>query len=332
MTTAIEYSLFAGASYYDTRADLNRFPLPQDWGVYSRIPQDNSTGFEAVAFQSQCSNEIVISFAGTYPGNPDGALWPLIPVDIQADLALAAGILSDQLKQAADYYLQVKAANPDAVISFTGHSLGGGLASLMAVMFGESAYTFDQAPFLNSAITSTIIDPVTDSLVPRSVAIDLRAYLEGRASPDMLAPLDAFIAASDPFNSSPNPADILATRSGQVTNINTQGEFLSSWYLVPSSNRIGSQADIANIDNISGLDLHSQALLTAMLQSGDTPMSTASDHTLGQVTFKLTDLLKMIFDSNLFAYSTARSNTTNENFLERIARYGDGAQLIFHAT
>lgn len=28
MTTEIEYALFAGASYYDTRAGLNRFPLP----------------------------------------------------------------------------------------------------------------------------------------------------------------------------------------------------------------------------------------------------------------------------------------------------------------
>jgi len=310
----------AGASYISTRAEVNQFPVPDGWVEKVIKRQSLPSGFEATYFQSQCSNEIVISFAGTY----DKPLSLANP-DIQADLALAAGILSAQLKQAADYYLQVKASAPaGATITFTGHSLGGGLASLMAVMFGESARTFDQAPFLNSAITSTIIDPITDGLIPRSVAIDLRAYLEGRASPGLLAPLDAFISASDPFNSSPNQADTLAARSSQVSNINTQGEFLSSWYLVPSSNRIGSQADLANIDNISGLDLHAQALLTAMLQSGDTKDSTASDHTLGQVTFKLTDLLKMIFDKKLFAHDTDPSSD-KVNFLEHLVRHQAGA-------
>ena len=34
MATTIEYALLAGASYHDTRADLNRFPIPNNakWG------------------------------------------------------------------------------------------------------------------------------------------------------------------------------------------------------------------------------------------------------------------------------------------------------------
>lgn len=44
--------------------------------------------------------------------------------DLAADIALAAGNVSDQLRQAADYYLQIKALNPAASITFTGHSLG----------------------------------------------------------------------------------------------------------------------------------------------------------------------------------------------------------------
>jgi hypothetical protein len=114
MATTIEYALLAGASYYDTRADINRFSLPQNWSVVSRLPQDESTGFEASTFKN--GTNIVISFAETDPSD--------IPGDIAADLALAAGILSDQLKQAADYYLLIKAANSDATICFTGHSLG----------------------------------------------------------------------------------------------------------------------------------------------------------------------------------------------------------------
>ncbi len=325
MTTLIDYALMAGASYISNRSDQNKFPIPSGWLTASNSHfNDSSTGFEAISFVNKAtiatSTEIVISYAGTDPNDRWGDI-------IGTDLVLAAGKLCDQLRQAADYYLQVKASAPaGATISFTGHSLGGGLASLMAVMFGESAFTFDQAPFLNSAKTFTSTDYLTGNTIPRSVALDLRAYLTGRATNDMLAKLDAFIAASDPFNPNPIAADTLAARSVKVSNINTQGEFLSSWYLVPSSSRIGSQATIANSnDGVSGLDLHSQALLTAMLQSGDTPTSTASDHTLGQVTFKLTDLLKIIFDKKLYAFDTDIKNTTNENFLERLVRHQAGS-------
>jgi len=68
MITDIEYALLAGASYYDTRAGINRFPLPQNWSFVSRRPTQTS-GFEAAAYQNQCSNDIVISFAGTDPGD-----------------------------------------------------------------------------------------------------------------------------------------------------------------------------------------------------------------------------------------------------------------------
>ncbi|WP_324779518.1 lipase family protein [Thiobacillus sedimenti] len=313
MTTAIEYALMAGASYISTRSAINRFPAPQGWTEITDLRKtDPDSGFEATTFQQGAN--IVISFAGTDPGDIAG--------DIAADLVLAAGTLSDQLKRAADYYLEVKALNSNAAITFTGHSLGGGLASLMAVMFGEGAYTFDQAPFLNSAKTFTTTDLATGNIIPRSVAIDWRAYLANHAPVSGLATLDAFIAASDPFNANPNPADTLASRSGQVTNINTQGEFLSSWFGVPSSNRIGSQADILDSNaGVSGLDLHSQTLLTAFLQSRQTA---TTGKALNDVTFKLPDLLKMMFDKNLFAYSTDKNNDKNVNLLERLVQHEAG--------
>jgi hypothetical protein len=96
-------------------------------------------GFEAISFQS--GNQIVIAYTGTNQFTD----WT------SANVPLAFGLPSDQLYQAALYYLEVKAANPDATISFTGHSLGGGLAALMAVFFDETAVTFDQAPFANAA-------------------------------------------------------------------------------------------------------------------------------------------------------------------------------------
>ncbi|BAL24633.1 Mbeg1-like protein [Azoarcus sp. KH32C] len=172
----VAYALMAGRSYQTNRASngINWFPVPQGWVEFLHLPNNSQAtngGFEMSAFQNISDpKQIVISFAGTESSDISG--------DIIADLVLAAGGLSSQLQQAADYYLQIRALNPDATITFTGHSLGGGLASLMAVFFGEGAYTFDQAPFLRSALTRTAF--VDEKTITRSVAQDLLTYLDGR--------------------------------------------------------------------------------------------------------------------------------------------------------
>jgi len=174
MVTAIEYGLMAGASYISTRAEANQFPTPNGW-LGTKYDNSPNSGFEVVSFVRtgttlQTSTEIVISFAGT----ADISDW------LHGNMPLALGMLPDQLRQAADYYLQIKASAPaGASIRFTGHSLGGGLASLMAVMFGESAFTFDQAPFRSAALMYSKTDPMTGIVTSQSVAQDLLAYLQG---------------------------------------------------------------------------------------------------------------------------------------------------------
>jgi len=283
------------------------------WYRVSRFPTASS-GFEAAAFGNGVSiaesTNIVISFAGTAAVND----W------IHGNIPLALGDLSDQLRQAADYYLSVKASAPtDATISFTGHSLGGGLASLMAVMFNESAFTFDQAPFRNSALTYTTTDEYGNPIT-QSVAQDLLAYLQSETTNGQPTYTSRQLQGlTDFINASVADSGVIPNE-GNVTDINVQGEVLS--YL-PFS-RIGSAADLAQQNNmlLPQKDLHSQALLTAFLQSGDTPTSTASDHTLGQVTFKLTDLLNLIFDSNLYYNEPNNTNSdAPENFLERIVKH-----------
>lgn len=139
----IEYALMAGSAYFSTRGDINRIPLPGSWqplnpaaGLDHII---SGTGFEARAFQQ--GDEIVIAFAGTV----ELIDW------LSGNAPLVAGVYSPQLSQAAAYYQEIKAANPNANISFTGHSLGGGLAALMGVLFNRGAITFDAAPFRRAA-------------------------------------------------------------------------------------------------------------------------------------------------------------------------------------
>lgn len=99
-----EYALMAGAAYFSTRDDINRFPIPDGW---EEVPQSHvalPSGFEAITFQS--GSQIVISYAGTYDKDISG--------DVAADAALGTGSASSQLLEAAEYYLAVKAANPGA--------------------------------------------------------------------------------------------------------------------------------------------------------------------------------------------------------------------------
>jgi hypothetical protein len=119
VVTTLDYSILAGAAYYSTRAAINRFPIHQDWSelIDDRTLNEQS-GFEALAFQS--GNQIVLSYSGT---NPE-ASWT--SGDWQTNFALLNGNWADRLLQTAEYYLQIKAANPGQSVTFTltGHSLG----------------------------------------------------------------------------------------------------------------------------------------------------------------------------------------------------------------
>ena len=63
-----------------------------------------------------------------------------------ANVPAALGMTSAQVVEAAALVIETLGANPGATITFTGHSLGGGLASVMAVLFDRPAMIFDPAP------------------------------------------------------------------------------------------------------------------------------------------------------------------------------------------
>ncbi|HSP31874.1 MAG TPA: hypothetical protein VLO13_07700, partial [Halomonas sp.] len=141
MVTKHEYAQFASIVYEKT--DENKLPIPTGWVEERPWQADTLSGFSAGAYKR--GSEIVISYTGTN-GELEGTLDHLV-----ANGPAGTGTFSPQVLAAINFYLQVRDANPGAIISFTGHSLGGGLAALMAVYFGKEATTFAPAPFEASA-------------------------------------------------------------------------------------------------------------------------------------------------------------------------------------
>jgi hypothetical protein len=291
----IDCALMSGVAYESTRPDKNKFPIPNGWEKTTLWHRENpASGFEAVSFIK--GNEIVISFAGTDIKDIN---------DLLTDGALGAGNCCQQLLDAAKYYLDIKSQNPDAKITFTGHSLGGGLAALLGVFFNVQAITFDEAPFRNSINISN-----ADSLLQ-----DLTAAFPVGTYPkisEWLAPLNQLIdSVLDPV--------LLAARESKVTGIVVQGEKLEADWPYDWFSRIGYQDELPHgPTNISSGDLHSQALLTAFMLDGRFRL----------VTYKLTNLLNMIFDSNLYYHDPTDKENPQENFLERLIYRRKGVKSL----
>jgi fermentation-respiration switch protein FrsA (DUF1100 family) len=124
----------------------------------SKVADPDGSGFFAKAYSY--NGETVISYRGTDGGN-----------DVLNGWAGGLGFNSTQAGLAIAFYRDVVTSDASGAtnfpystagsITFTGHSLGGGLAGLMASLYGAQAVVFNNMAFRNAA-TSISANAVYD--------------------------------------------------------------------------------------------------------------------------------------------------------------------------
>ena len=125
MASYVDYAALSAFIYNNARGNSNQISIPQaaGWAELPIDPSTDFTGFTAAAFQNSQTQEIVIAFKGT---DTDNLLQTVKDFVFGNSAALGGSV---QLFQAALFYEQVK-AKYGSNITFTGHSLGGGMASV----------------------------------------------------------------------------------------------------------------------------------------------------------------------------------------------------------
>jgi hypothetical protein len=169
MATTQEYALLSLFVYQVKRDGINRPNLPAGWALLESR-DDNLLGFSYGVFKRSGTNEIVLSYTGT-----NGL------IDWASNLTAGAGLPSWQVTNAALVYQQTK-EKYGSNITLSGHSLGGGLASVMATWFNRPAVVFDPAPTQAVATDVAVVNSVVGSLGGANVPQSIRDYSVAVAS------------------------------------------------------------------------------------------------------------------------------------------------------
>lgn len=338
------YALLADNVYWDVRygykdegidgynfTNSNWTPVPDGWtvinevsgsGVEGRVSHPQLEGFSARAFKN--GNEIVIAYAGTDDKDKSG--------DMVQDAALGFGLRSTQANQAALFYQQVLAENPNADIKFTGHSLGGGLAALMSIWFDEKSIVFDQAPFKNAATNTADIDNPNPSgfwdEVWQQIPAEVRPFISGSKPTGIVGStiknareflLKEFGRVHEKFQNY-FPKDDFNNRLNNIEATAVKGEFLEKLFAaygmkIPGVNLIQNDMDflLTGESTLGMLEKHSQTLLiSALLDENFEYYTTLKDNNNANV-----DALKLILNKDLYGYDAKEST---QNFLAKLVR------------
>ena len=260
MVTDQEYAQLSARAYAAT--DRNQIALG-NWTQLDWIP-DRSYGFSAGVYKK--GNDIVIAYTGTN----EGADWGW------ANGLVSLGLPSPQVMEAMLLYITTKRENPGANITFTGHSLGGGLASMMAIFFDRPATVFDHAPFELGA----------RNLVSLGI---YQAELTALGFSDPA--FDNYWAAAP---------TVFGAREAQVRGIHLKGEALETGraYWAEITGTALPPVDPGSPVGATAVNLHSMTLLASMMTS--TAFANAVRAQPG--------LIALLLDSSLYKFDTKTSS------------------------
>jgi len=132
-------------------------------GIDPATLDNPSTGFRAAIYEN-AQGQKVVAFAGTR----DGKDW-------FADGTQALGLPTAQYEEAVQLATQAKAAFGDSVV-MTGHSLGGGLASIASVATDSAAVTFNAAGVNDATMRRLVPDADVATLKQQAADGLLRRY------------------------------------------------------------------------------------------------------------------------------------------------------------
>jgi RTX calcium-binding nonapeptide repeat (4 copies) len=309
MATTLEYAALAAYVYNDQRGGaqggtLNRLSLPTGWKSLAELGfpagdnlNTNPFSFTGGAYLNTTTGEIVVAYKGTdFLVELSGRAWNTV-ADLVADASLAIarkGLGTYNLQQlaASSYFLAVKdwavqnGYNGNN-ISFTGHSLGGGLASNMAVWFGRPATTFAEAPFEISAVNPTAI-------VAAAATLTLQAGVTASA---------AALAEITNLSALATTPGTFVSRESAVTNISNKGEMLEYLRaLLPTVVGADTAIDIGSQTVTNALALHSMNLHAAFL----------FDDRLRALVKSTPKLIDSLLDKTLFAFDP---NSTQKDLI-----------------
>ncbi|WP_291142390.1 putative Ig domain-containing protein [Hydrogenophaga sp.] len=240
---------------------------------------------------NEATGEIVVAYKGTdFLAEFSDRAWNTV-ADLAADVGLAfAGRLAlgiGQQLNASAYYLAVKdwavdnGYDPDK-ISFTGHSLGGGLAANMAVWYDKPATTFAAAPFEVNATN------------PLSIAAAIAAATTQSAGSASLAVLEEVNRLRELVDGELFLQGEFERREAGVTNIYNEGEFLQyGRVFLPTV--VGQDV---------GIDLSDEAMpveLALGLHSMNLHLAFLLNDQLRQLVKSMPELLPALLDTDLYA-------------------------------
>ena len=254
----------------------NRPELPStDW-IRLEYHPDDAIGFSYGVFQNSATGEVVVSFTGTNEKKVADFLLANLPAGV--------GFYSPQVAEATLIAARVIDKYGAANVSFTGHSLGGGLASVMAVWFARPATVFDAAPFEITARSPNAVMAARNRLAAAGLSnLSLNTF-------EVLGNFSQREAAVTGYYASEEALQLLRMFLPTVTGTENRVEF--------------------GVDNMLNrrVDLHSQALLTAGLMS----------ESFRSATIAVQRSIPLIMNGALYAYDAASSN--RRNFLVDLIR------------